>query len=136
MKKINKIFTYGTLLTGMVNAYILEKDTIKSNLKATIAGELFMVKGASYPALLLDNKDTLVKGEVYEIKDEFLDEVIALCDHLEGHPSYYKRKIEKVTLADGTECEAYVYEFMIYQYLGEKIENGDYKSYYKTYLKN
>jgi len=125
--KTNKIFVYGTLLRNMSNARIIKEESIEWIEDAATKGSLYMVKGARYPAMIHENDDDIVYGEIYSIKSDYLDETIKYCDHLEGHPSFYKREIVTVVDKEGNEHDAYTYNFQMYEMLGEKIENGDFR---------
>ncbi len=59
-----------------------------------------------YPGIGRDGTSTgSVRGEVFEISDDAL----AAADLVEGHPDFYERRLETVTLDDGTTDEAWAY---------------------------
>ena len=130
---INKFFVYGTLQKGMYNQNFLPEETVISRRDASIKGSLFWVKNGNYPALLLEG-DTVVKGEIVEVKDEFLKEVLKGCDNLEGHPSVYERKVVTIEV-DGQKETCYTYIFKLYQMLGAEITSGNYKEEYNRLFK-
>lgn len=127
---INKIFVYGTLQRGMYNEKFLPNVAIKSAYNATINGDLYMVKGATFPAVVNKNSSNIVHGELYELKDKLIDSLIKLCDRLEGHPNFYKRETTSVTDEFGNKHMAYVYILVNHEDLGKRIHNGRYKSEY------
>ena len=130
---INKFFVYGTLQKGMYNQNFLPEETVISRRDASIKGSLFWVKNGNYPALLLEG-DTVVKGEIVEVKDEFLKEVLKRCDNLEGHPCIYERKVVTIEI-DGQKEQCYTYIFKQYTMLGAEIPSGNYKEEYNILFK-
>lgn len=61
-----------------------------------------MISMGGFPAVLKDQKDYKIHGEVYEIDDETLEDL----DHLEGNGSFYKR--EKIRV-DGFSKPVWMY---------------------------
>lgn len=133
---INKIFVYGTLQRGMYNASFINDEWIDKSINATIQGDLYMVKRATFPAVInVNSSENLVYGELYEIKEEFIKDAIEICDRLEGHPHFYKREEVPVTDKNGYQHIAYAYIFIHKDEIGEKIRSGNYKEYY-DYIAN
>lgn len=126
---MNKIFVYGTLQRGMYNDCYMHDNYVKNCTPATTKGKLHMVKGCTYPAMIPG--DYTVKGELYSIKEDYLEDFIDACDMLEGHPTFYKREIVKVVDNKGNEHEAYTYIFQKHELLGKLLPDGNYKSFYK-----
>ena len=60
-----------------------------------------MISLGWFPGVCVVGNDQ-IQGEVYHIDDETL----ARLDHLEGHPSFYERKL--VWLHDGTSAWCYI----------------------------
>ena len=87
----------------------------------------------SHLPLLLEG-DTVVKGEIVEVKDEFLKEVLKRCDSLEGHPCIYERKVVTIEI-DGQKEQCYTYIFKQYTMLGAEIPSGNYKEEYNILFK-
>lgn len=82
----NLLFVYGTLKKGKGNSGFL-KDAFFLN-TAKIKGVTMYNLGA-FPAVV-ENGEYTVSGEVYKIDTKILKHV----DALEGHPSFYTRKIK------------------------------------------
>ena len=74
--KNNKIFVYGTLKRGMYNQKFIPQSMIANMWNATLDGDLYTVKGATFPAVINLNSGNTVYGELYEIKDEYIEHVI------------------------------------------------------------
>lgn len=126
--KLRKIFVYGTLQRGLSNSSYIESNEIEWMESAIAEGEIYMVKNARYPAATFqDNCNSTITGELYSIKPECIEYVIQKCDHLEGHPSYYKRKEIEVVDSYGETHAAYSYEFKYLSQIGERINSGSYK---------
>lgn len=133
---INKFFVYGTLMRGMSNQHFISEKAITSIKPVELLGTLYWVERGNYPALRFNSsKEYLIHGELVEIKDEFLKQTLASCDHLEGHPSFYKRVIVDVTDMDGKTCKAYAYEFQHYNMLGDEIPNGNFRDAFENKFK-
>lgn len=122
--KINKMFVYGTLQRGYYNERFLPDYMISKIWDATLSGDLYMVKHASFPAVVNVNSGNTVYGELYEIKEEYIENAIESCDYLEGHPILYKRTLVDVKDAHGETHKAYAYIFCQLNKLGERIEDG------------
>jgi len=110
-----KVFVYGTLKVG---GYFAKRfDGVRlSSVKATVSGKLY--GGKDYPRLLLapEEEACLVYGELHTYFKA--DEVIKAMDSIEGYRedqskvyNLYNRKLIKVKLEDGTEEEAFIYEY-------------------------
>ena len=126
---MKKIFVYGTLQRGMYNHFYLDDKYVENCTPATTQGKLHMVKGCTYPAMVPG--DYTVKGELYSIKEDYLQEVIDACDMLEVHPTLYKREIVQVIDNEGNEHDAYVYIFQKHGLLGKLLPDGNYRNVYK-----
>jgi len=59
-----------------------------------------------YP-VLLEEKGSKVLG--YVLNSKHFDEMIEICDHIEGYPEYYDRIVKEIELESGEKVEAYVY---------------------------
>jgi len=110
MKNEVKIFVYGTLKMG--GYYARHFDSVRIEAKpAMICGAIY--DGAPYPRLRLD-KDGKVYGEIHTYREP--DAVLERMDMIEGYRkgsdnNLYNRKKVKVVLEDGSEEEAYIYEY-------------------------
>jgi gamma-glutamylcyclotransferase (GGCT)/AIG2-like uncharacterized protein YtfP len=105
------VFVYGTLRAGQGNYYgILEGTTIQE--RPAILND-YAIFGAGVPfAIQRDGRK--VVGEVMDVDPEQWPGVLRRLDRLEGYRgegrnNMYDRKVRTVTLADGSEIEAYVY---------------------------
>ena len=125
--KNNKIFVYGTLKRGMYNQKFIPQSMIANMWNATLDGDLYTVKGATFPAVINLNSGNTVYGELYEIKDEYIAHVIEQCDYLEGHPVLYKRTLVQVQDEYGNYHDAYTYIFCRKDNVGKLIKNGIFK---------
>lgn len=81
---------------------------------ATVRGELYSL--GDYPGLVPRSDATdLIKGEVYEIKNDALERTLQVLDDYEGLgpedplPHEYRRELVTVTLDDGRQLEAWAY---------------------------
>lgn len=80
----HKVFVYGTLKRGYHN---FEGYLAKEKLLGEAQVEGILLHCGGFPALSLADKFTWIKGEVYEVSDQALDNM----DRLEGHPDWYNR---------------------------------------------
>jgi gamma-glutamylcyclotransferase (GGCT)/AIG2-like uncharacterized protein YtfP len=87
MKVGDKIFVYGSLLSGLHNNRLLQganligKDVIKG---------FRMYSMGSFPAIFKSTDDISIKGEVWEIDSP---ERATALDSLEGYPHFYNREV-------------------------------------------
>ncbi|XP_077982188.1 gamma-glutamylaminecyclotransferase C-like [Glandiceps talaboti] len=100
-----RIFVYGTLKKGQPNHDIMGP----SNGKAEYVGDAEttekrpLVIGSRYniPYLLnLSGQGKNIQGEVYDVDDQML----AVLDDLEGHPTYYERSKLTVKFLGNDKC--------------------------------
>lgn len=84
---MHKVFVYGTLKLGGSNNRLLRDATF---MYPAVTQQAYLMKdNGSWPFVIQRNKDTApVRGEVYEVTDEILDDL----DILEGHPGLFVRK--------------------------------------------
>ena len=119
------VFVYGTLRRGGTRAMpsIFPDSTFIDNTK--VSGRLYDF--GSYPGLLLDESNSLVVGEVYEVDDEILQKL----DEIEAE-SHYCRKPVEISFGDRRKIGwVYVYNPKFYSSL-ILIESGDWIEYAKT----
>lgn len=83
------IFVYGTLKHGWGNNAIIHDQRYLGEF-TTDDNHFQMYSLGGYPGVVSGNFN--VRGEVWEVDDKAL----ARCDHLEGHPDFYKREQIKV----------------------------------------
>jgi gamma-glutamylcyclotransferase (GGCT)/AIG2-like uncharacterized protein YtfP len=96
---MNRLFTYGTLLSGEPNHGQLRGAWLLG--PARTEPRYTLVSLGPYPALL-EGGTTSVVGEVYEVDDELL----AALDRFEGVPTLYRRTL--VQLQGGEVSHGYV----------------------------
>ncbi len=92
MKRIHRIFVYGTLKRGKFfhDEYLgNDKSNFLGPAKASTDFSLYI---DALPHLVREKTDKPVHGELYEVDEQVLGEL----DKLEGHPSYYRREIIEV----------------------------------------
>jgi gamma-glutamylcyclotransferase (GGCT)/AIG2-like uncharacterized protein YtfP len=119
------VFVYGTLRQGGVRAMPNIFPDSKFIGNANVSGSLYDL--GAYPGLLLDESNSSVIGEVYEVDDEILNKL----DDIEAS-SYYRRRQVEVSL-DNHRMICWVYEpdskFYPHRIL---ITSGNWIEYAKT----
>ncbi|QCR32806.1 gamma-glutamylcyclotransferase [Lysinibacillus sp. SGAir0095] len=123
---MKKIFVYGTLRKGEVNAHLLKYATcIEEN--CWTHGLLFD-SGYGYPALLPSATHRTV-GELYEVTQNELKLLDELEDYTEGGTNnLYERVEQEVFTMDGVTL-AFVYISNNDDLLKEEITSGNWKEY-------
>src|SRR4051812_24382536 len=96
------VFVYGTLRSGGAGAMLVRFPGTKFIADAEVSGGLYDL--GAYPGLLLNESDSPVVGEVYEVDDGTLDKL----DAFEA-PSHYVRKRVEISLG-GERKLCWVYE--------------------------
>jgi gamma-glutamylcyclotransferase (GGCT)/AIG2-like uncharacterized protein YtfP len=105
---VAQLFVYGTLRTpaggpeGDTKYHPQIVDHVGPGRRATLANALLYDFGA-YPGI--GPGEGTVVGELFDISDQGL----AICDVIEGHPSFFTRRSGEVKLDDGTVVEAWLY---------------------------
>ena len=119
------VFVYGTLRRGGVRAMptIFPEAAFVGNAK--VRGRL--CDFGAYPGLLLDESNSLVVGEVYEVNDETLNKL----DDIEAESHYLRKQVELSVGDRGKMGWVYVYDPEFYSRL-TLIESGDWIEYAKT----
>lgn len=119
------VFVYGTLRRGGTNAMSIRFPAAKFIAEAQVSGSLYDL--GAYPGLLLDEANSGVMGEVYEVDDETLNQL----DEFEAS-SHYRRK--QVEISPGTQRKlCWTYEPAPEFYFPRKlITSGDWLEYAKT----
>ena len=119
------VFVYGTLRRGCAGAMSIRFPRSKFVADAEVSGSLYDL--GAYPGLRLDESNSLVVGEVYEVDDELLNEL----DHFEAS-SHYRRKEVELSLGNHRRvCWTYEPEPEFYS-LRTLITSGDWIEYAKT----
>ena len=119
------VFVYGTLRRGGARAMSGRFPNSKFIADAKVSGSLYDL--GAFPGLLLNDSNSLVIGEVYEVDDEILNQL----DDIEAS-SYYSRKQIKISL--GTHRKVcWIYEPNPESYsFHTLITSGDWIEYAKT----
>lgn len=71
---MSELFVYGTLKQGGKWHHLIEDETYLG--KDTVEGEMYLEKGGYYPILFVGTD--LITGEVYSVRPEAYDAVVAL----------------------------------------------------------
>ncbi len=105
MKKIHRVYVYGTLKRGQYfhNQYLGgEKSIFISPAKASLEYSLYV---DGLPHLIRQATDEHVKGELFLVDEK----VLATLDELEGHPVVYRRELIEVFDESGARMLAWAY---------------------------
>src|SRR5918993_1794742 len=92
MKK-HLVFVYGTLRRGGAGAMSVRFPASQFIADAKVGGSLYDL--GAYPGLLLNESNSLVVGEVYEVDDESLNKL----DEFEASSNYLRNQVE-ISLAN------------------------------------
>ena len=118
------VFVYGTLRRGSARAMSVRFPKAKFIAAAKVSGRLYDL--GAYPGLLLDESNSSVVGEVYEVDDELLHEL----DEFEA-ASHYGRKQVAISLAGHRQvCWLYAPKSELYA-PHTLITSGDWVEYAK-----
>jgi len=82
------VFVYGTLRRGGAGAMAARFPNARFIADAKVSGSLYDL--GAYPGLLLDESNSLVIGEVYEVDDETLKQL----DEFESSTNYWRKQVE------------------------------------------
>ena len=116
----HKVFVYGTLLTGEINA---RRAGRARRQKAWTVGTIYDT-GYGYPAFMKSGRTRIV-GELLTV-DEYS---FSSMDCLEGYPHLYRREQIQVNLVGGGRVLAWVYIKNRIPDGAKIIECGDWKAY-------
>lgn len=138
MLLLRTLFVYGTLMTGCANHHIIGTAAIERIVPAKMQNvDLYMYHKSYFPCMILGQGE--VVGELITIKEHVFEKILARMDRLEGYiarnnpKNFYNRVIMQAEDKQGEMVEAYCYLYNTDNgQLGEKIEDGDFKSYYKN----
>ena len=92
---------------------------------AKVSGSLYDL--GAYPGLILEQSNSLVRGEVYEIDDGILNQL----DDFEASSNYRRKQVEVSVGSDRRMCWTYEPEPAFYS-LRTLITSGDWIEYAKT----
>jgi len=116
------VFVYGTLRRGSSGAMSIRFPNATFVDDAKVSGRLYDL--GAYPGLRLDDSDSSVVGEVYEVDDEALNEL----DAFEASSNYLRKQTEVSIGADKTNCWTYEPDPETYSFL-HPITSGDWIEY-------
>lgn len=92
---------------------------------AKVSGSLYDL--GEYPGLMLNDSNSPVIGEVYEVDDELLNEL----DNFEASSNYVRKQVEVSVGADRRRCWTYEPDPEFYS-LSKLITSGDWLEYART----
>lgn len=116
------IFIYGSLRRGSAGAMSVRFPDSKFINHARVSGSLYDL--GSYPGLLLNDSNSPVIGEVYEIDDELLGQL----DEFEGSSHYMRKELDICLGAQTRKCWTYEPDPEFYS-LSTLIPSGDWIEY-------
>lgn len=128
---MEKIFVYGSLMSGFWNYDKVLKNRVRKVEKGVVRGELYHLP-AGYPAIV-DGK-ARVTGEVMTISQDKLIKSLDLLEGYmgEGEDNLYERKKKTVILEDGRKEECWVYLYVDQKTArkeGKCIPHGSWRSF-------
>jgi gamma-glutamylcyclotransferase (GGCT)/AIG2-like uncharacterized protein YtfP len=119
------VFVYGTLRRGSPHAMSIRFPGSRFVADAKVSGSLFDL--GAYPGLLLDDSNSLVIGEVYEVGDETLSKL----DDFESSSHYWRKQV-KISLGTQTK-KCWIYAPNPEAFSRDKlIASGDWIEYART----
>lgn len=120
------LFVYGSLRRGSGHARSLwlEQYAVWEG-PASLSGDLYRVSW--YPALVAGSGT--VRGDVYRLPVALLAELDSYEAIRQQPDDEYRRSIGLVTMAQGVECEAFIYWYMQSVQGREKVPEGDWLQY-------
>jgi gamma-glutamylcyclotransferase (GGCT)/AIG2-like uncharacterized protein YtfP len=119
------VFVYGTLRRGSAGSMSIRFPNSKFIAEAKVNGSLYDL--GPYPGLLLNQSNSPVMGEVYEVDDNLLNQL----DEFEASSNYLRRQVEISIGAQRTKCWTYEPNPDYYR-LHKLITSGDWIEYAKT----
>lgn len=128
---MEKIFVYGSLMSGFWNYDKVLKNRVLKVEKASVEGELYHLP-AGYPAVV--EGQARVEGEVMTISQEKLLKSLDLLEGYmgEGEDNLYERQKKIVQLEDGTQEECWVYIYVDQKSArkeGKPIRHGNWRNF-------
>ncbi len=121
MKK-HLIFVYGSLRSGGAGAMSARFPDAKFVADARVSGTLYDL--GPYPGLLVNDSNSAVIGEVYEVDDELLKAL----DEFEATSNYLRKQVEISPGDESKMCWTYEPDPAFYR-LREIIDSGDWIDY-------
>lgn len=101
----HKLFVYGTLKNGFTfhDKYLGDGKGVCLG-RAYASPEYSLYVGAQ-PHLIKEKTDKAVKGELYEVDQDVLEDI----DYLEAHPLIYRREIIEIYTETGEKLSVWAY---------------------------
>jgi len=119
------VFVYGSLRGGSARSMSIRFPEAKFIGDAKVSGSLYDL--GPYPGLLLNEANSLVVGEVYEVDDELLKQL----DQFEASSNYLRKQVEIRLGAQRRMCWTYEPDPNFYS-LDTPIASGDWLEYART----
>lgn len=119
------VFVYGTLRRGGAGAMSIRFPNSKFIADAKVSASLYDL--GAYPGLLLDESNSSVIGEVYEVDDEILNKL----DEFEASSNYLRKQVEISLGSHSRLCWTYEPNPEFYS-PRTLITSGDWVEYAKT----
>ena len=119
------VFVYGTLRRGGVGAMPIRFPDSKFIADAKVSGSLYDL--GAYPGLILDESNSSVTGEVYEVDDQTLNKL----DEFEASSNYWRKPVEISLGTHRKACWTYEPNPEFYA-LRTLITSGDWIEYART----
>ncbi len=139
-KKTERIFVYGTLMTGFHNYKKYLTDVTLKKEEGYIKGSLYHIENKGYPAFIEEGKNKIA-GEILTINNE--KNIVKLLDELESYEgsislaNEYNKKSEIIYDKKGCVVdELYVYVYNPHSPLNKDdrlipVESGSWREYMK-----
>ncbi|MCM3872105.1 MAG: gamma-glutamylcyclotransferase [Pyrinomonadaceae bacterium] len=118
------VFVYGTLRRGDAGAMSVRFPNSKFIADAKVKGSLYDL--GAYPGLVLDESNSMVIGEVYEVDDDILNKL----DDFEASSNYCRKQVE-ISASDRRICWTYEPDPEFHS-TRKLISSGDWIEYAKT----
>ena len=119
------IFIYGSLRRGSERAMSITFPDARFIAEATVSGSLFDL--GPYPGLKLDESNSTVIGEAYEVDDQLLQEL----DDFETSSNYHRKRVEISLGAERMTGWTYEPDPEFYSFVN-LISSGDWLEYATT----
>ncbi|MDP4160847.1 MAG: gamma-glutamylcyclotransferase family protein [Bacillota bacterium] len=133
---VNKVFVYGTLLSGLSNHRVVKPYVVDCKAAKTV-GQLYHLP-YGYPAVIDSDSEQKIIGELLELKEA--EPALKALDRLEGYigpgdrRNLYERIVQEVVMTDCSRVLAYIYVWANPEKLdriGELVPDGDWRAYMK-----
>ena len=116
---MSKIFVYGSLRKGMYNYEIYLRDKSKYIGEGYVKGELYTIRGVTYPALIPG--DSFILGEIYEVSEDVEQAIDCLEGYVAESPQNEYNKVI-CNIYDENKKEIYM-QLPVYMFNTEKEEH-------------